>query len=123
MRRLSLLAGVASFLLTACDSVPVVAPPPPSLLPLEVGHRWILVRAVTDASGDTLVVEPDTVTVVGDTSLAGERWFALAGSSRDSQVGFGGYNAARSDGVWFRAEASSPPYLPTSSTPTRLSQG
>lgn len=114
VRTLPLLVVCASTLLAACDSDPVVSDPvvsPSPLLPLEVGNRWVLARTVTDATGDTLTVEPDTVTVIGDTTLAGERWFALVGSSRDSQAGFGGYNTARSDGVWFRANASSAPYL------------
>lgn len=111
MRTPLLLVTCAMVLLSACDSGPVISPSPRPLLPLEVGNRWILMRTVTDASGDTLAVKPDTVAVIGDTTLAGERWFALAGSSGDSQAGFGGYNTARSDGVWFRAGASSAPYL------------
>ena len=96
--------------LGACDGGPVVEPTPPALLPLEVGHRWLLVRTVTDADGDTLAVEPDTVAVVGEATFDGERWFRLAGSSGASQAGFGGYNTVRPDGVWFRA-AGAPPYL------------
>ena len=114
MRGIRFLLVAMSVLFGACDSESVTPPPSPSLvdlLPLEVGNRWILMRTVTDASGNTLVSEPDTVTVVSDTTLAGERWFALAGSSQDSRAGFGGYNAVRSDGIWFRGGPSTPAYL------------
>lgn len=108
-RLLPLVLGVA--VLGACDSTPAITPPAPALLPLEVGHRWVFVRTVVAASGDTLTVAPDTVAVVSDTTVDGERWFALAGSSVDSQRGFGGYQALREDGVWFRSSVASPPYL------------
>ncbi|HEX7070294.1 MAG TPA: hypothetical protein VF190_05795 [Rhodothermales bacterium] len=105
------LALAASVLVSACDSGPDSPAPPDSILPLEVGNRWIFERTLTDATGDTLLVEPDTVTIVGDTLIANERWFVVAGSSPHSQNCFGGLEALRDDGIWFRADAASPAYL------------
>ena len=111
MRRASLLVLLPLAFLGACDSDPAVPLPPPALLPLEVGHRLIFELTASDGAGDVTAVERDTVTVVGDTVLTGGRWYVLSGSSRESQAGFGGLNTVREDGVWFRGEAESPPFL------------
>ena len=45
---------------------------------MEVGNRWIFTRTVTNGDGATLLVEPDTVTVIDETVIAGERWFVIS---------------------------------------------
>ena len=120
MIRFPLLLALAALTLAACDSTDPASPPdvddlPPAevdLLPLDIGNRWI--TEVIEAEPDGTVTErtADTLTVVRDTVVAGERWFKIEGSRRNRSIP-GGWYTNRKNGVWKSSADTSvaDPYL------------
>ncbi|MEM1043523.1 MAG: hypothetical protein AAGI91_12950 [Bacteroidota bacterium] len=104
MNRLPLFLALAALTLAACDSNDPAPPSaddlaPATLLPLDIGNRWITDFVRTDADGNVTEQTADTLTVVRDTVLAGETWFRIEGTLGSASIPDGWY-ANREDGVW-----------------------
>ncbi len=110
MTRSALLLALAALTLAACDAndptLDLLLPDTddssePSdaldLLPLAVGNRWITDFIQTD--GTVTETTADTLTVVRDTVIAGERWAEVEGS-RDRRSIPAGWYTNRESGVW-----------------------
>ena len=104
MKHTALVSFLAILVLctTGCDSTPSDAEPEPSILPLAIGNQWILEYTSIRDSGNNLRTSTDTDTlhIVGDTTVQGERWFEMSGSG-GTHI-FRGFYAQRTDGIWRR---------------------
>jgi hypothetical protein len=93
-----------STLLVCCQTEDVSltpqSPTPAVIFPLAVGNYWVRERIVYDTSGVVSGSQIDTVKVLGDSLLQGERWFIV---SRDG----GRYLVTnRSTGLWIMGAGS-----------------
>ena len=112
--RSALLVVSLTVLVAGCDSGgPVVGGGPDPVIPLEVGAEWALASVYTvsfNADGtvrDTVRHETprrDTLTVVRDTLIAGERWFLVRPTQPFQHCVFGQptWFANREDGLYRR---------------------
>jgi len=110
--RIALALLVSSVLFVGCDNNDP-DDPEPALLPLDVGNQWVMALTRFDAEGTLTDADTDTLRVVGDTTVAGERWAEIQGSTPLANTFLGGFYSNRDDGVWKWEDPSSdePPYL------------
>lgn len=101
-----------ALVLVGCDSGdPVDEPPPQVLLPLEVGNAWVMAFTRTHRPGtpdETSESHTDTLRVVRDTTVAGERWAEIRCSDAITPCFPGGFYSNREDGVWKWRDPRSP---------------
>ena len=106
--RIRLLASAAALAtLTGCDAGPNFdTPAPPDLVPLAVGNEWVMegTRIYAERPGipprEDVPLGIDTLRVVGDTLIDGERWFDVR---RVQGTGFdchGGWYANREGSLY-----------------------
>jgi hypothetical protein len=83
------------------------------LLPLDAGNQWVMAFTRFDAEGALVESTTDTLRVVGDTTVAGERWAEIRCAQAPIGCIPGGFYANREDGVWKWSDPSSDeaPYL------------
>lgn len=112
----SLLVG--SVLFTGCDlwhhgGDDDEEPTESVLLPLDVGNQWVMAFTRFDAEGNLTESYTDTLRVVGDTTVAGERWAEINCTQTLAGCIPRGFYANRDDGVWKWAGPASDaaPYL------------
>ncbi len=75
------------------------------IYPLALGNNWISKTEIFDPTGILLNTSIDTSTVVGDTTIAAERWFYFALGSRS-------FYRDRMDGQYYLVQEWSPqPFL------------
>ena len=88
-------------------------PDRPALLPLAEGNVWIMAFTRFDADGHLTEAYTDTLRVVGDTTIAGERWAEVRCAQTPVGCIPGGYYANREDGVWkwYGPDSDEAPYL------------
>lgn len=112
--RILLALLVSSALFVGCDNDdPTDGDSDPVLLPLDVGNQWVMAFTRFDAEGTLIDSSTDTLRVVGDTTVAGERWAEIQGPTRLANIFLGGFYTNRDDGVWKWEDPSSDeaPYL------------
>lgn len=104
-----------SVVFTGCDlweSSGGDGPEPSVLLPLDEDNYWVMAFTRFDDEGTLTESYTDTLHVVGDTTVAGERWAEVA--CTESAICFPeGFYSNREDGVWKWNDPSSDqePYL------------
>ena len=78
------------------------------LIPLQVGNTWVHRTRIIDARDNGIrSEETDTLTVVGDTLVSGERWYSIRST-------FGSFLATnREDGYWTSLPPEIGPLKPT----------
>jgi hypothetical protein len=70
------------------------------LLPLDVGNEWVMAFTRYDEDGTLTESYTDTLRVVGDTTVAGERWAEIRCAQTPTGCIPGGFYSNREDGVW-----------------------
>lgn len=100
--RIVLALLVSSALFVGCDSNETDGDDStPVLLPLDVGNQWVMAFTRIDVLGGTPTeTSTDTLRVVGDTTVAGERWAEIQGPTQLANRFLGGFYTNRDDGVW-----------------------
>lgn len=88
--------------LAACDtSGPTPPPDQVNLLPLEVGNRWTMEYMLTDSTRHVYDTRIDTVGVLRDTVVRGERWYYVALLGPYAHLApLQGFFANREDGMY-----------------------
>ncbi|MBC8044727.1 MAG: hypothetical protein IAF08_14920 [Rhizobacter sp.] len=66
------------------------------IIPLEIGNQWIYKNVYYDSLGAITFDALDTVTIIKDTTISGEKWFRLQGS-----VGYSFDVIHRADGYYY----------------------
>lgn len=66
------------------------------IIPLEIGNQWIYKNVYYDSAGTPTLNVLDTVTIIKDTTISGEKWFRLQGS-----VGYSYDVIHRADGYYY----------------------
>ncbi len=93
-------ALLAFLLLLGCDATQVefeLPPPEPELLPLAIGHTWIMQHQYNRRSGDAYVIDVDTLRITRDTLIQGKRWYYLETKGGPDE----GFYTNRNNGVWY----------------------